>query len=85
MIGAKQKLRKAGADIPLFHLIMWKTPGKAAYRPATVDFMDVVMHSAEIELLTEEVVVHKTLPLLTTLLVMQGSSVLLVQIFLPLQ
>jgi voltage-gated potassium channel len=61
--GSEHKLRKAGADRVLSpYSIGGRRLANLILRPAVVDFLDVVMHSEEIELLMEEVKVHKKSP-----------------------
>ena len=61
--GAEHKLRKAGANRVISpYSIGGRRLASLLLRPAVVEFMDVVMHSAEIELFMEEVVVHKRSP-----------------------
>lgn len=60
---SEQKLLKAGADRVLSpYSIGGRRLASLLLRPAVVEFLDVVMHSTEIELLMEEVVVHKKSP-----------------------
>ncbi len=61
--GAEHKLRKAGADRVLSpYSIGGRRLANLLLRPVVVDFLDVVMHSEEIELLMEEVRVHGKSP-----------------------
>lgn len=57
---SEQKLMKAGADRVLSpYSIGGRRLASLLLRPTVVEFLDVVMHSAEIELMMEEVAVHK--------------------------
>ncbi|MFQ5329605.1 MAG: potassium channel family protein [Thermodesulfobacteriota bacterium] len=57
--GAEHKLRKAGADRVLSpYSIGGRRLASLLLRPAVVEFLDVVMHSADIEFYMEEIFVH---------------------------
>jgi voltage-gated potassium channel len=63
MKGAKQKLLQAGADRVISpYNIGGRHLASLLIRPAVVEFMDVVMHSAKIELIMEEILVHRKSP-----------------------
>ncbi|MEK6726492.1 MAG: potassium channel protein [Deltaproteobacteria bacterium] len=58
--GSEHKLHKAGADRVLSpYSIGGRRLASLLLRPTVVEFLDVVMHSTEIELIMEEVLVHK--------------------------
>ncbi len=60
---SEQKLLKAGADRVISpYSIGGRRLASLLLRPTVVEFLDVVMHSTEIELIMEEVVVHKNSP-----------------------
>lgn len=60
---SEQKLYKAGADRVISpYGIGGRRLASLLLRPTVVEFLDVVMHSTEIELIMEEVVVHKKSP-----------------------
>jgi len=61
--GSEHKLLKAGADRVISpYSIGGRRLASLLLRPTVVEFMDVVMHSTEIELIMEEVLVHKRSP-----------------------
>lgn len=61
--GSEHKLYKAGADRVLSpYSIGGRRLASLLLRPTVVEFLDVVMHSTEIELIMEEVLVHKNSP-----------------------
>ena len=61
--GSEQKLIKAGADRVISpYSIGGRRLASLLLRPTVVEFLDVVMHSTEIELMMEEVAVHKKSP-----------------------
>lgn len=61
--GSEHKLRTAGADGVISpYSIGGRRLASLLLRPTVVEFLDVVMHSAEIELLMEEVAVHSRSP-----------------------
>ncbi|MEE8574229.1 MAG: potassium channel protein [Thermodesulfobacteriota bacterium] len=58
--GAEHKLLRAGANrVTSPNSIGGRRLASMLMRPAVVEFLDVVMHSAEVELLMEEVAIHK--------------------------
>ncbi len=58
--GAEHKLRRAGADrVVSPYSIGGRRLASLLLRPTVVDFLDVVMHSRELEMMIEEVVVGK--------------------------
>ena len=61
--GSKHKLLKAGANRVISpYSIGGRRLASLLLRPAVVEFMDVVMHNAEIELFMEEIIVSKESP-----------------------
>lgn len=61
--GSESKLLKAGADRVISpYSIGGRRLASLLLRPTVVEFLDVVMHSTEIELIMEEVAVHKKSP-----------------------
>lgn len=61
--GSEQKLVKAGADRVISpYGLGGRRLASLLLRPTVVEFLDVVMHSTEIELIMEEVIVHKKSP-----------------------
>lgn len=62
MADSEPKLRKAGADhVILPHVIGGRRMAGIMMRPSVVDFLDVVMHSAELELWLEDVrILHRS-------------------------
>lgn len=61
--GSEQKLLKAGVDRVISpYSIGGRRLASLLLRPTVVEFLDVVMHSTEIELMMEEVGVHKKSP-----------------------
>jgi voltage-gated potassium channel len=60
---SQYKLRKAGADRVISpYSIGGRRLASLLLRPTVVEFLDVVMHSAEIELLMEEVMINEKSP-----------------------
>lgn len=61
--GSEHKLLKAGADRVISpYSIGGRRLASLLLRPTVVEFLDVVMYSTEIELIMEEVLVHKKSP-----------------------
>jgi voltage-gated potassium channel len=61
--GSEHKLLKAGADRVISpYSIGGRRLASLLLRPAVVEFMDVVMHNAEIELFMEEIIISKESP-----------------------
>ncbi len=60
---SERKLKKAGADRVISpYAIGGRRLASLLLRPAVVEFLDVVMHSEKIELIMEEVFIHKSSP-----------------------
>ncbi len=60
---SERKLKKAGADRVISpYAIGGRRLASLLLRPAVVEFLDVVMHSEKIELIMEEVYIHKRSP-----------------------